>query len=63
MGLRATKAEIEEAREERGYWRAIGDHHGWRLIGWSGKDTATFSKDGVEFEVGQPVAAALMDSI
>lgn len=58
----ATKAEIIEMKEERAYWKAIGEPYGWQLYGWNGKVSASFIKDGAMFEVGSHIAAALSKS-
>ncbi len=39
---RATKAEIEQVKGDRDFWRKIGDPLGWKLYGWTDRSGASF---------------------
>lgn len=39
---KVSKKELAIALEEKRYWQKIGEPAGWRLMGWTYKDSALF---------------------
>lgn len=40
--IMASKREIAQAETDREWWQAVGEPCGWRIYGWSYRDTAHF---------------------
>ena len=41
--IMASKREIAQAETDREWWQAVGEPCGWRIYGWSYRDTAHLS--------------------